>query len=56
MARYIGPKARVSRRLVLMDDQVPPPNPLDDLRVREHDHQKLIDFLRAQGFTLTRAN
>ncbi|MCM8737292.1 DNA polymerase I [Azospirillum sp. A1-3] len=42
--------ARVSRRLVLLDDQVPPPKPLDELRVREPDHQKLIDFLRAQGF------
>ncbi len=42
--------ARVSRRLVLLDDQVPPPKPLDELRVREPDHQKLIDFLHAQGF------
>ncbi|MFP5512063.1 MAG: DNA polymerase I [Alphaproteobacteria bacterium] len=42
--------ARVSRRLVLLDDQVPPPKPLDELRVREPDHQRLIDFLRAQGF------
>ncbi|MBP2300572.1 DNA polymerase I [Azospirillum picis] len=43
-------QARVSRRLVLLDDQVPPPRPLEELRVREPDHQKLIDFLRAQGF------
>ncbi|GLR78545.1 DNA polymerase I (plasmid) [Azospirillum oryzae] len=42
--------ARVSRRLVLLDDQVPPPKPLDELRVREPDHQRLIDFLKAQGF------
>ncbi|CAO3360470.1 DNA polymerase I [Azospirillum palustre] len=42
--------ARISRRLVLLDDQVPPPKPLDELRVREPDHQRLIDFLRAQGF------
>ncbi|ALG72511.1 DNA polymerase [Azospirillum thiophilum] len=43
-------QARVSRRLVLLDDNAPPPKPLDELRVREPDHQKLIDFLRAQGF------
>ena len=43
-------QARVSRRLVMLDDQVPVPKPLDELRVREPDHQKLIDFLRAQGF------
>ncbi|MGY0710660.1 DNA polymerase I [Azospirillum argentinense] len=43
-------QARVSRRLVLLDDHAPPPKPLEELRVREPDHQKLIDFLRAQGF------
>jgi DNA polymerase-1 len=43
-------QARVSRRLVLLDENVPPPRPLDELRVREPDHQRLIDFLRAQGF------
>ena len=43
-------QARVSRRLVQLDDRVPVPKPLDELRVREPDHQKLIDFLRAQGF------
>ncbi|HYF85793.1 DNA polymerase I [Azospirillum sp.] len=43
-------QARVSRRLVLLDENVPPPKPLDELRVREPDHQRLIDFLRAQGF------
>ncbi|WP_207458405.1 DNA polymerase I [Azospirillum sp. SYSU D00513] len=43
-------QARVSRRLVTLDDQVPVPKPLEELRVREPDHQKLIDFLRAQGF------
>ncbi|CAO3410414.1 DNA polymerase I [Azospirillum largimobile] len=43
-------QARISRRLVLLDENVPPPKPLDELRVREPDHQRLIDFLRAQGF------
>ncbi len=43
-------QARVSRRLVLLDENVPPPKPLDELRVREPDHQRLIDFLKAQGF------
>ncbi|MBP2311236.1 DNA polymerase I [Azospirillum soli] len=43
-------QARVSRRLVLLDDHAPVPKPLEELRVREPDHQKLIDFLRAQGF------
>lgn len=43
-------QARISRRLVLLDDHAPPPKPLEELRVREPDHQKLIDFLKAQGF------
>ncbi|WP_353861787.1 DNA polymerase I [Azospirillum formosense] len=43
-------QARISRRLVMLDDHAPPPKPLEELRVREPDHQKLIDFLRAQGF------
>ena len=43
-------QARISRRLVLLDDHAPVPKPLEELRVREPDHQKLIDFLRAQGF------
>ena len=43
-------QARISRRLVLLDENVPPPKPLDELRVREPDHQRLIDFLKAQGF------
>ncbi|MCG5241563.1 DNA polymerase I [Azospirillum doebereinerae] len=43
-------QARISRRLVLLDAFAPPPRPLEDLRVREPDHQKLIGFLKAQGF------
>src|SRR4051812_12684014 len=42
--------ARVSKRLVKLDDQVPVPKPLDDLKVREPDHDKLLGFLRQQGF------
>ena len=42
--------ARVSKRLVKLDDQVPVPSPLDDLKVREPDHEKLLGFLRQQGF------
>jgi DNA polymerase-1 len=43
-------QARISKRLVKLDDRAPVPVPLDDLRVREPDHAKLIDFLRLQGF------
>jgi DNA polymerase-1 len=42
--------ARVSKRLVKLDDQVPVPKPLDDLKVREPNHEKLLGFLRQQGF------
>jgi DNA polymerase-1 len=42
--------ARVSRKLVLLDDHAPLPTPIDDLR-REPDHRaNLIAFLQAQGF------
>ncbi|HEY0837729.1 MAG TPA: DNA polymerase I [Azospirillum sp.] len=43
-------QARVSRRLVLLDDHVPVPKPMEELKVREPDHDKLVAFLRAQGF------
>jgi DNA polymerase I len=43
-------QARISKRLVRLDDQVPVPVPVDRLKVREPDHQRLIDFLREQGF------
>lgn len=42
--------ARISKRLVRLDDAVPVPVPLDRLRVREPDHHKLIDWLKVQGF------
>ncbi|WP_424628343.1 DNA polymerase I [Bradyrhizobium sp. SYSU BS000235] len=48
-------KARISRRLVLLDDKVKLDVPLDDLAVHEPDSRKLIAFLKAMEFsTLTR--
>lgn len=43
-------QARISRRLVQLDAHAPVPVPLDKLTVREPDHAKLLNFLRAQGF------
>ena len=48
-------KARISRKLVQLDDKVPLDVPLDDLAVHEPDARKLIAFLKAMEFsTLTR--
>ena len=48
-------KARISRKLVLLDDKVQLEVPLDDLAVHEPDARKLIAFLKAMEFsTLTR--
>ena len=48
-------KARISRKLVLLDDKVALDVPLDDLAVHEPDARKLIAFLKAMEFsTLTR--
>lgn len=48
-------KARISRKLVLLDDKVKLDVPLDDLAVHEPDARKLIAFLKAMEFTtLTR--
>jgi len=48
-------KARISRQLVLLDDQVKLDVPLDDLVVQEPDARKLIAFLKAMEFSsLTR--
>ena len=48
-------KARISRRLVLLDDHVELEVALDDLAVHEPDARKLIAFLKAMEFsTLTR--
>jgi DNA polymerase-1 len=48
-------KARISRKLVLLDDKVALDTPLDELAVHEPDARKLIAFLKAMEFsTLTR--
>jgi DNA polymerase-1 len=48
-------KARISRKLVLLDDKVELETPLDDLAVQEPDARKLIAFLKAMEFsTLTK--
>jgi DNA polymerase I len=48
-------KARISRRLVLLDDKVKLDVPLDELAVQEPDARKLIAFLKAMEFSsLTR--
>src|SRR5262249_19880925 len=48
-------KARISRKLVLLDDKVALDVPLDDLAVHEPDARKLIAFLKAMEFsTLTK--
>src|SRR5246500_3427772 len=48
-------KARISRKLVLLDDKVTLEVPLDELAVHEPDARKLIAFLKAMEFTtLTR--
>jgi DNA polymerase-1 len=48
-------QARISRRLVLLDDHVKLEVPLDELAVHEPDPRKLIAFLKAMEFTtLTR--
>ncbi|MCF2521779.1 DNA polymerase I [Bradyrhizobium sp. G127] len=48
-------KARISKRLVQLDANVPLDVPLDELAVHEPDARKLISFLKAMEFsTLTR--
>jgi DNA polymerase I len=48
-------KARISRRLVLLDDHVKLDVPLEELAVHEPDARKLVAFLKAMEFTtLTR--
>src|ERR1700758_1173541 len=44
-------KARVSRKLVLLDDKVDLEVPLDDLAVHDPDARKLIAFLKAMEFS-----
>jgi DNA polymerase-1 len=43
-------QARVSKALVRLEDQVPPPCPLSDFRLRPTDHEKLLAFLRENQF------
>src|SRR5215813_3010693 len=46
--------ARISKKLVTLDDKVPLDVPIEDLGVREPDYRTLITFLKAMGFkTLT---
>jgi DNA polymerase I len=48
-------KARISKKLVTLDDQVKLDVPIGDLAVHEPDYKRLIAFLRAMEFTaLTR--
>ncbi|KMO12901.1 DNA polymerase I [Methylobacterium platani] len=48
-------QARLSRRLVALDEQVPVPVPLDDLGLPKPDPERLVGFLKAMEFnTLTR--
>src|SRR5262252_5213511 len=44
-------KARISRKLVLLDDKVDLEVPLDELAVHEPDARKLIAFLKAMEFS-----
>ncbi|HXP31584.1 MAG TPA: DNA polymerase I [Stellaceae bacterium] len=43
-------QARISKRLVTLDDHVPLPCPLEDLAVKPWDRDKANAFLQAQGF------
>ncbi|WP_119679471.1 DNA polymerase I [Indioceanicola profundi] len=43
-------QARISKQLVRLDQHVPVPVDVDELKVREPDHRKLIDWLKIQGF------
>ena len=43
-------QARLSKKLVILDDKVPMTVPLDDLTVKPMDRGKITHFLREQGF------
>ncbi|HET7593986.1 MAG TPA: DNA polymerase I [Stellaceae bacterium] len=43
-------QARISKRLVILDDKVPLPVPLEELAVKPLDRDKVTAFLRSQGF------
>lgn len=44
-------KARLSKKLVLLDDAAPVPAPLEDLVLNELDAKKLVAFFKAMEFT-----
>jgi DNA polymerase I len=43
-------QARISKKLVTLDDQAPLPEPIEKLVARTDHHPELIAFLQAQGF------
>lgn len=43
-------EARISQKLVRLDENAPVPVPLEDLKVRDQDHPELVPFLQEQGF------
>jgi DNA polymerase-1 len=42
--------ARISRQLVLLDENAPVPIPLEDLKTHDPDKPELLNFLQEQGF------
>ena len=46
-------QARISKKLVMLDENVDVPIALDDLGIHDFDMDKLSDFLREQGFNTT---
>ncbi len=44
-------QARISKKLVLLDDKAPVHIPLQDLRLEEPDGRRLVSFLKAMEFT-----
>ncbi len=43
-------KARISKKLVALDDHVAPPLAIEDLKITHPDKEKLFSFLKEQGF------
>lgn len=46
-------EARLSKKLVRLEDEVPVPLPLDELHINSPDPEKLLEFLTEQGFKST---
>ncbi|QJE74442.1 DNA polymerase I [Aerophototrophica crusticola] len=42
--------ARISKKLVQLEENAPVPTPVEELVVREPDHRKLVEWLKLQGF------